>query len=242
MGGLLKDVSVAGDPAVVGKVIGTLLVTGEESAGVTIDSFVNELKTSAKSGDEARVSLALAVLGEAAMRLGSASPIGPTLFLEQFHSEPDKVSLAAAIALGRAGSGNANAFLPVILKTMQTGGNTQYLLIQSIKEILQSTSAQSPEVRNYALQIWEQLLQASDSADNKVICAECVGRLVTLDPNTFMPKLQVSIIDGAGNEKQRHDTNMHRLCSKPSLPAYAAWRFRLFDIRSRRAMKLLTTF
>ncbi|KFA79891.1 hypothetical protein S40288_03765 [Stachybotrys chartarum IBT 40288] len=190
MGGLLKDVSVAGDPAVVGKVIGTLLVTGEESAGVTIDSFVNELKTSAKSGDEARVSLALAVLGEAAMRLGSASPIGPTLFLEQFHSEPDKVSLAAAIALGRAGSGNANAFLPVILKTMQTGGNTQYLLIQSIKEILQSTSAQSPEVRNYALQIWEQLLQASDSADNKVICAECVGRLVTLDPNTFMPKLQ----------------------------------------------------
>jgi hypothetical protein len=36
---------------------------------------------------------------------------------------------------------SVSEFLPVILKTMQKDGNTQYLLIQSIKEILQSISA-----------------------------------------------------------------------------------------------------
>ncbi|ODA79128.1 hypothetical protein RJ55_04720 [Drechmeria coniospora] len=197
MNGLLTDVSVSGDPSVVGKVIGTLLVTGGDSTGVPLDSFVSELKTSAGSGDEARVSLALAVLGEAGMRLGPKSPLKPDLFLEQFHSEPDKVSLTAAIALGRAGSGNVTQFLPVILKKMQAGGNTQYLLIQSIKEILQSISVHSTELGDYAVAIWDQLLVASENADNQVVCAECAGRLVILDPTMFMPKLETLLKDGS---------------------------------------------
>ncbi|PTB69447.1 TIP120-domain-containing protein [Trichoderma citrinoviride] len=195
MQGLLKDVSVQGDPIVVGKVIGTLLVTGGTSAGVSLDSFVAELHGSTKRGDDAGISLALAVLGESGMRLGAKSPLKPQLFLEQFHSEPDKVSLAAAIALGRAGSGNVPEYLPVILKTMESGGNTQYLLIQSIKEILQSIPAQSTDLQTYATAVWDQLIGASQSADNKIICAECVGRLATLDPVTFMPKLQTLLKD-----------------------------------------------
>ncbi|TWU73359.1 hypothetical protein ED733_000451 [Metarhizium rileyi] len=195
MQGLLQDVSISGDPSVVGKVIGTLLVTGDSSAGVSIDSFVSELDNSSRSGDEARVSLALAVLGETGMRLASTSPLEPDLFLRQFHSEPDKISLAAAIALGRAGSGNAPKFLPVVLEKMQAGGNTQYLLIQSIKEILQSMVTQSADIREFAVPIWDQLLQASETADNRVICAECVGRLVTLDPIAFLPKLQALLKD-----------------------------------------------
>lgn len=199
MAGLLQNVSIAGDPVVVGKVIGALLVTGGASSGVSIDSFVSELQSSSQGGDEARICLALAVLGEAGMRLGAQSPLKPDLFLSQFHAEPDKVSLAAAIALGRAGSGNVPAFLPTILKEMKKGGHTQYLLIQSIKEILQSVSDHSADLRDQAVSIWDQLLQASDNADNKVVCAECVGRLATLDPTNFMPKLQVRVsllVDG----------------------------------------------
>ncbi|KAG6041149.1 hypothetical protein E4U41_005873 [Claviceps citrina] len=195
MSGLLKDVSVSGDPSVVGKVIGTLLVTGNSSLGVSIDSFISELQHSSNNGDEARVSLALAVLGETGMRLGPKSPLKPDLFLAQFHSEPDKVSLAAAIALGRAGSSNVAQFLPIILETMQAGGNTQYLLIQSIKEILHSVTVQSANIREHALPIWDQLLSASETTDNRVVCAECVGRLVTLDPVVFMPKLQCVLKD-----------------------------------------------
>ncbi|RDA93010.1 hypothetical protein CP533_0713 [Ophiocordyceps camponoti-saundersi (nom. inval.)] len=195
MKGLLVDVSISGDPSVVGKVIGTLLVTGGSSTGVTLDSFVTELKASAKIKDDARVSLALAVLGEAGMRLGAESPLEPELFLEQFHPEPDKVSLAAAIALGRAGSGDAPRFLPVMLKTMQKGGNTQYLLIQSIKEILHSVSVRSTDLRDYAMPIWDELIKSCSNADNRVVCAECVGRLVMLDSTVFMPKLETLLRD-----------------------------------------------
>lgn len=191
MQGLLKEVSVSGDPLVVGKVMGTLVVTGGDRTGVTLESFVSELRNSSQSGDEARVSLALAVLGEAGMRLGAQSPLKADLFLEQFRTEPDKVSLAAAVALGRAGSGNVAQFLPVILKTMQNGGHRQYLLIQSVKEILQSVAVQPPDLSDYVRPIWDQLLEASKLADNRVVCAECVGRLVILDPATFMPRLEV---------------------------------------------------
>ncbi|KAM3502272.1 hypothetical protein MY11210_009119 [Beauveria gryllotalpidicola] len=190
MTGILQNVSIAGDPVVVGKVIGTLLVTGGSSSGVSVSSFVSELQSSSQGGDNARICLALAVLGEAGMRLGITSPLKPELFLGHFSAEPDKVSLAAAVALGRAGSGNVQAFLPTILKEIKKGGNTQYLLIQSIKEILQSVSDQSADLRDQAVSIWDQLLQASDNVDNRVVCAECVGRLATLDPTNFMPKLQ----------------------------------------------------
>ncbi|KAK1726579.1 TATA-binding protein interacting [Colletotrichum acutatum] len=190
MQGLLNDVSIEGDPVVVGKVIGALLVASGSSAGVTVESFISELQTSSRNKDDARLSLALAVLGEAGLRLGANSPLKAELFLQQFHEEPDKVSISAAVALGRAGSGNVSEYLPVILATMQKGGNTQYLLIQSIKEILQQVNVLSAEVSKFAADIWQHLLSASTIPDNRVVCAECVGRLTIIDSQTFMPQLQ----------------------------------------------------
>ncbi|VUC21887.1 unnamed protein product [Clonostachys rosea] len=190
MKGLLTQVSVLGDSSVVGKIIGTLLVAGGGSVGVSVDDFINELNNNANQPDEARISLALAVLGEAGKGLGAGSPLKPQLFLNQFRPEPDKVSLSAALALGRAGSGNVSEFLPVVLDKMNEGGSTQYLLIQSLKEILQSISSLSSGVEAYATSIWEKLRQASTDADNKVVCAECAGRLVALNPAEFIPQLQ----------------------------------------------------
>ncbi|KAB5575574.1 armadillo-type protein [Coniochaeta sp. 2T2.1] len=188
MGALLKDVGVAGDPAVVGKVIGTLLVASGNSAGVTLDSFMQEIKANAQ--DPARASLALAVLGEAGLRLGAQSPVQPKIFLDQFSSSLGKVSIAAAVALGRAGAGNIPVYLPVILQDLQKPGPTQYLLLQSVKEILQQAAVSQTDIGKYADAIWGQLLAAADADDNKAVCAECVGRLVIIDPNTYMVKLQ----------------------------------------------------
>jgi cullin-associated NEDD8-dissociated protein 1 len=173
-------------------VIGTLLVASGDSAGVTLDSFVREI--GGNSGDQARSSLALAVIGEAGLRLGSRFPIPPTLFLGQFTNEYDKVSLAAAVALGRAGAGNVSVYLPVILQSMQQKGGTQYLLLQSIKEILQQVALSSTDIGQFSTSIWEQILAASDTEDNKAVCAECVGRMAIIDPKTYMPKLEVSYL------------------------------------------------
>lgn len=191
MEALLLNVGVAGDPSVVGKVIGTLLVASGNSAGVTLDSFVQEVK--ANSHDQTRGSLALAIIGEAALLLGSKSPIPPTLFLEHFSKEYDKMSAAAAVALGRAGAGNVPVYLPVILESMKEKGGAQYLLLQSIKEILQQVAASSTDISQFSPAIWDRILAATDAEDNKAVIAECVGRMAIIEPKTYMPKLEVSL-------------------------------------------------
>ncbi|KAK0619764.1 armadillo-type protein [Immersiella caudata] len=189
MDGLLKDVGVGGEPSIVGKVIGTLLVASGNSAGVTMDSFVQEIKAS--SGDQVRVSLALAVLGEAGLRLGPKFNLPPGLFLDQFSNEFDKVSLSAAAALGRAGAGNVSAYMPVILEALETRGpGHQYLLLQSIKEILQQVALASTDISKFSPLIWDQILAAAGAEDNKAVCAECIGRMVIIDPKTYMSKLE----------------------------------------------------
>ncbi|PKS07262.1 hypothetical protein jhhlp_005864 [Lomentospora prolificans] len=193
MRGLLQIVGVQGDATVLGQLIGTLLVSGGNSTGVTLDAFTKELENGAN--DDIRVSLALAVLGEAGMRLASQSTLPPELFLKQFHNEPDRVSRAAAVALGRAGSTNIGKYLPVILPLMSRAGNMQYLLVQSIKEVLQQLPVLTPEIEPYLDTIWERLLDASKHADNRIACAECIGRLVILDGNRFMPRLQALLKD-----------------------------------------------
>lgn len=188
MKSLLQDVGVSGYPEVVGKVIGNLLVYGASSVGVKLEQFVQELET---APDDKRKCLALVVLGESALRLGSQSSIDPKLFIKFFSVRSEQVPLAAAVALGRAGAGNVSQYLPVILKTMGQPSAPQYLLLHSIKEILQQEDSES-EIIPYASTLWQNLVSASQHEDNKAIGAECIGRLTIIDPKTYLPQLQVS--------------------------------------------------
>jgi cullin-associated NEDD8-dissociated protein 1 len=192
MTGLLQDVGVRGDPAIVGKVIGTLLVSGGPNIGVKTEDFTRELRS---AEDDQRTCLALAVLGEAGLRLESKSPLGPETFSAHFDSKSDRVPLAAAIALGRAGAGNTSKFLPVILREMKTSGSSQYLLLHSINEILQQAhDSDDIGITEYLQPLWEKLLDTAKSEDNKAVGAECIGRLALIDPKTYYPSLQVSLV------------------------------------------------
>jgi cullin-associated NEDD8-dissociated protein 1 len=188
MRSLLQEVGVAGHPEVVGKVIGNLLVYGGSSVGVKLEQFVQELET---APDDKRKCLALVVLGESALRLGAQSSIDPKLFIKFFSARSEQVPLAAAVALGRAGAGNVSQYLPVILSTMGQPSAPQYLLLHSIKEILQQDDAES-EIIPYASTLWQNLVVASQLEDNKAIGAECIGRLTIIDPKTYLPQLQVN--------------------------------------------------
>ncbi|KAJ8132710.1 hypothetical protein O1611_g909 [Lasiodiplodia mahajangana] len=185
-------VGVGGDPAVVGKVAGALFVASNGNAGVDIKSFVNELTMASKLSppDTARQSLALAILGEIGLRLGPKSPLDPNIFLQQFGDEPDKVSVSAAVALGRAGAGNVSQYLPKILDATKLHGSRQYLLLQSIREVLHQVVTSSTDISAYERDIWEILFTSSLVEDNKAICAECIGRLAILKPKIYIPKLQ----------------------------------------------------
>lgn len=185
MASMLKDVGVGGDAATSGKVIGTLLVASGGTGGVDINSFVQEAET---ASDPARRSLALSVLGEAGFRLGSSSPLQPDIFLKHFGAEYDKFSITAAMALGRASAGNPQLYLPVVLNGFQEPAAKQYLLLQTIKEFL----LQNVDISEFASSIWDSSFAASRSQDNRAISAECIGRLAIVDPETFIPRLDVS--------------------------------------------------
>ncbi|KAL9128160.1 MAG: hypothetical protein Q9217_003103 [Psora testacea] len=192
MHGFLQDVGVSGDPAMVGKAIGTLLVAGDSTVGVGLQDFENELRS---SRDQRRQCLALSVLGEAGFRLQASSPLQPQTFTSHFHSKSESVPRAAATALGRAGAGNINTYLPVILSNTTKGGNLQYLSLYSIKEILQNAAGSRSDISPYTKQIWDSLLAASRAEDNKTLGAECIGRITIIDPATVLPRLQEYLRD-----------------------------------------------
>ncbi|TKA64628.1 hypothetical protein B0A49_09018 [Cryomyces minteri] len=189
MQALLKNVGIGGNPDLLGKVIGTLLVSGGSTVGVKLNDFVNELNA---AQDDQRKCLALSVLGEAGLRMGSASPLPPQMFMSQFSSRSEKVPLAAAVALGRAGAGNISTYLPAVLSTMNQ--SRQYLLLHTVREILQHNEAEA-DILPYSKTLWEHIIAASQNEDNKAIGAECIGRLAIIDPKVYLPQLQTFLND-----------------------------------------------
>lgn len=189
MKALLADVGVNGNPELVGQVIGILLVAGGNSVGVSLSDFEAELKSTT---DDKRKCLALYIMGEAGLRMGTSFPYGPETFTSYFSTGSEKVSLAAAVALGRAAAGNVSSFLPQIQSSM--GQGKQYLLLHTIKELLQHTAAET-EVIKYSKQLWDNIITASQVEDNKVVGAECIGRLATIDPAAYLPQLQAYLSD-----------------------------------------------
>ena len=188
MQAFLQDVGVSGDQSTVGKAIGTLLVSGGSSVGVSLQEFEGELRSSA---DPQRQCLALSVLGEAGFRKGVSSPLQPQTFTAHFDSTSETVPRTAATALGRAGAGNIKVYLPVILSYTGKPGHLQYLSLYSIKEVLQNAGNYRADIAPYTKQIWENLQAASQVEDNKALGAECIGRITSIEPSTFLPLLQV---------------------------------------------------
>ncbi|KAF2396873.1 cullin-associated NEDD8-dissociated protein-like protein [Trichodelitschia bisporula] len=194
MAKLLKEISLAANPDLVGKVVGNLLVSGGPTVGVKVDDFINETVT---SRDAERKCLALSVLGETGLLMGDQSPLSPELFISHFDDKIAKVRLTAAVALGRAGSGRIQAYLPPILSLMERSGQApeqQYLLLHAVREIVDHEGAKS-DIVPYAGSLWKNLIAASLAEDNKVIGAECIGKLAVIDPKTYLPQLQAFLTD-----------------------------------------------
>lgn len=185
----LQEVGINGDSSVVGRAVGTLLVHGGPKLGVKMEDFLTELDT---AQDAQRKCLALAILGEIGLRMGSECSLTPELFITHFDSKADKVRLAAATALGNAAAGNVKSYLPIILGGLDKSNPRSYLVLHSVKELLQHPEAVRLDVAPSAFRLWQALLVVSEEEDNRAVGAECVGRLALLDPVSYIPHFQVS--------------------------------------------------
>ncbi|KAB8360756.1 hypothetical protein FH972_024490 [Carpinus fangiana] len=196
MAALLRDVSMKGSPAVVGKLIGDLVVSGADSVGINIDAFHKELKNSA---DDKRKCLALSVLGEAGLRSGtsiSSSSLSPELFIGYFDVGSGDVPLAAAVALGRAaaGRGNSKTYVPAILALVNKGNTSQYLVLHAIKEIL-TYCEYVEELAPFQGPLWDAAVAASRIEENRIIGADCIANLAILQPRRYLQLVQALLDD-----------------------------------------------
>lgn len=187
MTGLLA-VGTNGDTHVLGRAIGTLMVSGGNNLGVSIDAFIGEIGNK----DDDSACLALTVLGEIGLRMGASSPFDMKIFSKSLESKSDKVRLSAAIALGSASSSDIKQYLPDILRGLGTGSDQEYLYLHALKEILLHTENSTSSIIPFTPEMWTKLFAVSADEDNKATGAECIGRIVLIDPSTYLQELYKS--------------------------------------------------
>jgi cullin-associated NEDD8-dissociated protein 1 len=174
----------------IAKSIAVLTVNNQAEGQLVIKQFINDVKNP-QSSDSMRL-LALLCLGETGkyIELSSHTEL-ENVILESFSSPIEEVKSAASYALGYLSLGNLQKYIPFILNEIDTNSKRQYLLFNSLKEIIssnQSSIALSP----YISDIWQILIKHCECNEEgtRNVVAECIGKLTLLDPETLITKLE----------------------------------------------------
>nr|XP_040147369.1 cullin-associated NEDD8-dissociated protein 2 [Ictidomys tridecemlineatus] len=118
------------------------------------------------------------------------------VLLDALGSPSEDVRAAASYALGRVGAGNLPDFLPFLLAQIAAEPRRQYLLLHSLREAL--GAAQPDALKPYAEDVWALLFQRCPDADEgtRGLLAECVGRLVLVNPPFLLPRFRKQLAAG----------------------------------------------
>ncbi|KAM5130126.1 cullin-associated NEDD8-dissociated protein 2 [Callospermophilus lateralis] len=118
------------------------------------------------------------------------------VLLDALGSPSEDVRAAASFALGRVGAGNLPDFLPFLLAQIEAEPRRQYLLLHSLREAL--GAAQPDGLKPYAEDVWALLFQRCPDADEgtRGLLAECVGRLVLVNPPFLLPRFRKQLAAG----------------------------------------------
>lgn len=172
----------------------------QEAAG-TASRLVSDAKSPHSStGVKVLAFLSLAEVGQV------AGP-GPqrelkTVLLEALGSPSEDVRAAAAYALGRVGAGNLPDFLPFLLAQIEAEPRRQYLLLHALREALGAT--QPDNLKPYVEDVWALLFQRCESPEEGTRCvvAECIGKLVLVNPPFLLPRFRKQLAAGKGARAQ----------------------------------------
>jgi len=155
----------------------------------TVDKFTRDVQEA--PSDEAKL-LALLSLGETGRQLDMTSqPKLQSVILDAFETGSEETKAGAAYALGHLTVGNMGSYLPVLLKTLNSGKN-EYLLLSALKEVItcHSTTAGldfSPYVTDVIPILTKHCQSEEEGVRNMV--AECLGQLAIIDPSVVIPLL-----------------------------------------------------
>ncbi|XP_037960682.1 cullin-associated NEDD8-dissociated protein 1 [Teleopsis dalmanni] len=125
-------------------------------------------------------------------------PTLPQTIIECFGAGSEDVKGAASHALGAVSVGSLQTYLPLILKEIEAQPKRQYLLLHSLKEVISSLS-NTPNGLAQLLpsvpSIWAQLFKYCECTEegSRNVVAECLGKLVLVNPEDLLPRLQVAL-------------------------------------------------
>jgi len=178
----------------IAKIIAALTVHSQKEGQAVIQQFINDIKDP-KSRDSIRL-LALLCLGETGkyIELSGHAEL-EFVILDSFSSSMEEIKSAASYGLGYLALGNLTKYIPFILREIDVNSKRQYLLFNSLKEIISYQSNRPEGLANlspYISNIWQTLIKHCECAEEgtRNVVAECLGKLTLLDPTNLMAKLQ----------------------------------------------------
>ncbi|CAI9623879.1 unnamed protein product [Staurois parvus] len=185
----------------VAKCVASLASACPKESNSSISQFIQDAK-SPRAGDHLKV-LAFLTLAEVGRErnLGSQQKELKSVILEAFASPSEEVKSAASYALGNACVGSPADFLPFLLHEIGGQLRRQYLLLHSLKEAL--TSLPSEELRPYQEDVWKLLLEHCEATEEgtRNVVAECLGKLLLVDPSQLLPKLCKQLKSGSAHTR-----------------------------------------
>ncbi|XP_074601185.1 cullin-associated and neddylation-dissociated 1 [Brevipalpus obovatus] len=118
------------------------------------------------------------------------------LLINAFSSPSEEVKSAASFALGSISVGNLNEFLPFLLQEIEKKQKGQYLLLHSLKEIINCQSVNNQMIKTlepFLDVIWELLLKHCECPEEgtRNVVAECLGKLTLMKPQDLLPRLEI---------------------------------------------------
>jgi len=178
----------------IAKCVTSLTLVCEKEAEAVVHQFISDIMNT-NSTDSIKL-FALLALGEIGRYFDLRKERKVKLVIvESFSSESEDVKSAAAYALGHVCIGNLNEYLPFILQEIENNPRKQYLLLQSLKEVISCQSVNSEAVEAlhpFLPSIWNLLFAHCESKEQgtRNVVAECLGKLALIDPTELLPKLQ----------------------------------------------------
>ena len=114
---------------------------------------------------------------------------------ELFNRKSEDIKICASLAFGQVAVGNLQVFLPVIFEKFSSEEH-RYLLLNSIEEVI---SHKSEHMAPYIGQILPVIFENAERADENVrnISAECLGKLVSVSPDSLIQSILSKIHSGS---------------------------------------------
>lgn len=133
--------------------------------------------------------------------LSSIDSLAQTI-IECFGAGSEDVKSAASHALGAVAVGSLPTYLPFILKEIEAQPKRQYLLLHSLKEVISSLSTTTNGLEQLlpsVPSIWSQLFKHCECSEegSRNVVAECLGKLVLVNPEELLPSLQRALHNGS---------------------------------------------